>query len=55
MTKLSFVVDHEIRCWMFGSSSMLGRVNSKYCRQKETGQQTYLYNLWMNAVCTTFG
>ena len=25
MTKLSFVVDQEIRCWMFGSSSMLPR------------------------------
>ena len=25
MTKLSFVVDQEIRCWMFRSSSMLPR------------------------------
>lgn len=23
MTKLSFVLDHEIRCWMLWSSSML--------------------------------
>lgn len=27
MTKLSALADHEIRCWMLGSSSMLRRIS----------------------------
>lgn len=33
MTKLSLVLDHEIRCWMLGSSSILSRAISKSLHQ----------------------
>lgn len=54
ITKLSFVLDHEIRCAIERSSSML--LQSDQSLNLDEGHcLTYLYNLWMNAVCTTFG
>ena len=54
MTKLSLPFDQEIRCCMFGSSSILVPDKSVY-QVLDVSGRTYLYSLCMNAVCTTFG
>jgi hypothetical protein len=64
MTKLSFVGDHEMRCRMFSSSSILGSASMVSTVAKTAGTTasvgaarltTHLYSLWIKAVCTTFG
>ena len=52
MTKLSLLFDQEIKFCMDESSSMLGRVSKRYIT---ISSASYLYNLWMKAVWTTFG
>jgi hypothetical protein len=57
MTKLSFELDHEIKCWMPGSSNMLlcSLTTLLTFSAKSPLHKTYLYSLCINAVCTTFG
>ena len=52
MTKLSLLFDQEIRFCMLGSSSMLSNVSE---RSTTIASVSYLYNLCIKAVCTTFG
>ncbi len=50
--KLSLLLDQDIRFCMVGSSSILFHVSPDLATN---GRQSHLYNLWMKAVCTTFG
>ena len=54
ITKLSFDADHEMRCCMLWSSSMLCDFPSALAH-RSINLSTHLYSLWMNAVCTTLG
>ena len=54
MTKLSLLLDHDIRFEMLGSSSMLAfRQIAGLCSR--TAKTAHLYSLCMKAVCTTLG
>ena len=53
MTKLSAEFDHAIRCRMLWSSSMLSDHEHYYVHYFQ--YSTYLYSLWIKAVCTTLG
>lgn len=53
ITKLSALADHDIRCWMLGSSSMLRCISQPPLLG--AASIAHLYSLWMNAVWTIFG
>jgi hypothetical protein len=63
MTKLSADDDHEIRCCILESSSMLlaPSVTGTHCRDKPPSklskgyQDPHLYSLWIKAVWTILG
>jgi hypothetical protein len=54
MTKLSLVLDQEIKCCILWSSSMLHK-GSVTVGLRRCVREGYLYNLWMKAALMAFG
>lgn len=53
MMKLSLLLDHDMRFCILGSSSML--IQCQRASHDSRNLRPHLYNLCMNAVCTTLG